>query len=312
MKFNIEEDSKKLLANPKWTQFLAGRKFTEEYKKEAILTSTPDAGTDAGAASTILSQVVEGLRGYQTLDWMYSQSVTTGNTVYFPVGKSGSAAALASTTFASIPLTTEFLPCALDQEVGVKTNWTRSFLEDASYDVLSVQNKEAGQGINMFLQKQAMNLIQAIPVANLAGGSLIAPITITTLKTLIKGTDVAGYGTADYVLCSPTAYWDILALEQISSALYLGPESLKTGVAPTTWGVTFAKCSALPTGSGAVAMHLVAVNSKNSVGIGWRRQLLVEPYELPATNDYGIVASVRCRPIILRSGSISIGTGSIS
>ena len=53
MKFNnIEEESKKLFANPKWTQLLAGRKFIEEYKKEAILKSTPDAGTDAGSSST--------------------------------------------------------------------------------------------------------------------------------------------------------------------------------------------------------------------------------------------------------------------
>lgn len=312
MKFEIKEAAEKLASNPKWANSLFGKRFIEEFKKEAILTSTPDAGTDAGASSTILEQVVEGLRGYQSLDWFNSQTSTTGNTLYFNVIKSGSAAALASTTFASLPAASEYLPCALDQEVGVKTNWTRSFLEDASYDVLAEQTRQAGQGINMFIQKQAMNLIQAIPVASLAKGILVAPITIALIKDLIKGSDVAGYGTSDYVLCSPAAYWDILSLEQISSALYLGPESLKTGVAPTTWGVTFVKCSALPTGSGAVAMHLVAVNSKNSVGLGWRRQLTVEPYELPATNDYGFVASIRARPIILRSGSISIGTGSIS
>lgn len=110
------------------------------------------------------------------------------------------------------------------------------------------------------------------------------------------------YGPADYFLCSPEIYWQLLNIIQLTNVLYEGStDPVKLGRIKLALGVTIVKCGMLPTGV------CIALNSEKAVALVTRRSLKIEPILFPVWNEYGFIGTVRYGIAVLYPGAIQIG-----
>jgi hypothetical protein len=192
----------------------------------------------------------------------------------------------------------------LNTEYGIQTTWTRSHLEDASWDVLAEQTQNAGYAIKKALIAACIAPIAAL-TTTLAGGGIVdltTSITWAEFLSLLARVDAEGTGPADYAVCSPAIYWQLLALDQFINSLYAGTdEVMRSGVAKTTLGVTVIRSSDME------ADAIFVLNSKKAVGLVTRRAIKVEPFEHPETNEYGFIASTRAKAGVLVPKAIAVG-----
>jgi hypothetical protein len=110
------------------------------------------------------------------------------------------------------------------------------------------------------------------------------------------------YGPADFFLCSPEIYWQLLNIIQLTNVLYEGStDPVKLGRIKLALGVTIIKCGMMPKGV------CIALNSEKAVGLVTRRTLKIEPILFPVWNEYGFLGSVRYGVTVLYPGAIQIG-----
>ena len=281
---------------------LKTQKYFMAWRKEAILNGNiSDETTDVEATLEFISEVTICIDKYHTLDF-YKKFKTDKATMKIPKGTRGTASAISGGAFTDSPMTTDDVDVALDKEYGIQVSWTRAHVEDAPWNAFAVQNREAGEALAIYLAKLGLDLIKAMPDANFASGAIIdlsSPITWAEFCSVLSAVDVATGKPADIVLCSPAIYWQLLALEQLTSALYNGGEDVMTsGVLHTTFGVTIVKMSDIESDA------LYALNSKQAIALCVRAEPAVEPYEHPETNIYGFILRTRCKVAILCNKSI--------
>lgn len=241
----------------KATESLYFQKFMIEMKKklletEGTLQGAVDTETDAtNALGVVYNQIIMGVEEHHPLT--YARNFNTDKMqLLVPVGTYGKAKQRAiGGTFAAGEKTQSPVTITLDTEYGVDMTWTKAHLEDAAWDVLAEQNQAAGYELQLLLATKLCAEIKGITAAASAGGAFVTQ-TATTAMTwaqfmnLLAAVDIGGTGPADYVLCTPARYWQLLALDQFVNSLYAGSdEVMRTGVAKTMMGVTVVRCHAL-------------------------------------------------------------------
>lgn len=289
------------LTNPAWRSSSFFRKAMFEAK---LLGNVSDDGsTDVTAMNEILNQILVGVEGYDNIDWV--KRYTTDKSLFsVPIGDIGVASTMSGGAFTDDNCDTSNIDFDLDEEWGIQTTWTRSHLEDASWDVLAEQTRNAGAAIKRKMIVACITPIAAL-TTTLAGGAiqdLATTITWAQFLSLLALVDAAGTGPADYAVCSPAIYWQLLALDQFINSLYAGTdEVMRSGVAKTMLGVTVVRDSNME------ADAIFVLNSKKAIGLVTRRDIRVEPFERPEENKYGFIASIRAKAGVLVPSAIAVG-----
>ena len=300
----VEAVAAGLAENAAWSNGAFFRKF----RKEAILGGNIDDETPAAAVTNeILNQILMGIDTYSSLDWV-KQYTTDKATFSVPIGTYGVAVEISAGAFGNSPKVTSNEDFELDKEYGVEVSWTRAYLEDATWDVLSEQNQGAGYAI-----KKALIALCVAPIAalttTLAGGGILdlsSAITWSEFTQLLERIDTEGTGPATDVICAPAIYWQLLRLDEFINSLYAGSdEVMRTGIAKTTLGVTVTRCYELE------ADAIYAVNQKKGIGLVTRRTPTVEPFQYPDENKYGFIVSTRAKAGVLVPEAIAVGETAI-
>jgi len=241
----------------KVTESLYFQRFMVEMKKklletEGVLQGAVDTETDAtNALGVVYNQIIMGIEEHHPLT--FARIFTTDKMqLLVPIGTYGKAKQRdIAGTFGAGEKTQSPVTVTLDTEYGVNMSWTKAHLEDAAWDVLSEQNQASGYELQLLLATKLCAEIKGITAAHSAGGAFVTIASTTAITwveflALLSKCDIAGTGPADYVLCTPTRYWQLLALDQFVNSLYAGTdEVMRTGVAKTMMGFTVIRCHAL-------------------------------------------------------------------
>jgi len=241
----------------KATEQLYFQRFIAEMKKklvetEGTLQGAVDTETDAtNALGVVYNQIIMGVEEHHPLD--YARIFNTDKMqLLVPIGTYGKAKQRnANGSFSAGEKTQSPVTITLDTEHGVDVSWTKAHLDDAAWDVLSEQNQGAGYAIQLLLSTKLCAEVKAITAAQSAGGAFVTMTATTSMLwaeflNLLAAVDIGGTGPADYVLCTPARYWQLLALDQFVNSLYAGSdEVMRTGIAKTMMGVTVVRCHAL-------------------------------------------------------------------
>lgn len=224
------------------------RKLETEGTLQGNVTSESDATNSLGL---VYNQIITGLEKHAPLD--FARVFTTDKAqLLIPVGTHGTAVVRASDgTFSSGVKTQSPVTVNLNEEYGLDTSWTKAHLDDATWDVMAEQNENAGYAIQVKLCERLVRELQTITLATAAGGAKVtianqSAITFAEFKSVIAAVDIAGTGPADYVVCSPKRYWQLMGLDQFVNTLYAGTDSaMRTGIAKSMLGVTVVRVTDL-------------------------------------------------------------------
>jgi hypothetical protein len=210
-----------------------------------------------------------------------------------------------------------------ESEKGGKISWTRSFLEDVTFDAQAEMAEGLGHAVAVYMMQEIIdelangtryiteglhnpsNTSQAITTKALyqaefpSGGiiSLPTPINWTAFLSVPAAVDQGTmqsdntwktYGPADFILVSTDIYWQLLNIIQLTNVLYEGStDPITSGRIKLSLGCTVVKQSLLPQGT------MIALNSEKAIALVSRRTLKIEPVLFPVWNEYGFIASVR-------------------
>lgn len=196
-------------------------------------------------------------------------------------------------------------------EVKADASWTEDFVEDASWPVLERQIAELGRVIRVDETERILALLVAIDAGDLASG-----VEITTNEgTSFVWADITSLWTAvktenfnpDVLAIHPREAEGLLNDDKFINALYYGPERTKrTGEFETTLNMTILVSSLVPAVD-ATHNYKFCLDSSVVVGMPVRRDLLTKPYEDPANQLYGVVASSRFGLGVLRPDAVARG-----
>ncbi len=302
------------------------RKILKEARSDVLQGDVTDETDATNALGEVYNQIIMGVEEHIPLD--FARIFTTNKSeIKVPVGTYGAADAITAGKHAHAPKTSACVTIPIDEEWGVDVSWTRAHLEDAAWDVLAEQNEGAGYAIQLALCDLLTGALEAVAAGSQASGAELAHNGIKTpadptlagmtwdqFCILASSLDLAGTGPCTHVLVRPYDYWALLRNEEFINSLYAGSdEVMRTGIAKTMFGITVLRVSGL-TGSnalGSTTNHAIAVNSKKSIALAYRRHITIEPYQLPQENSYGFVATVRAVSNVLVPAAVQVSVGSI-
>lgn len=283
-----------LLAKTKGNKFFeAVERSLRKTKGEAIF----DNG-DITAVGEVYAAVIEGLLPYLSRE--IAQTYFTEKTsLTFHYNKAYVTGDLSGNSETQPTEDKEPITVTPSRERGLSPAWNRSYLEDASWDVMAEEVKMAGEAI----EEDVMAFIIS---EYLAGAAAVGATAIYDFAGSVTWAKVcAAIGEAesnnahpDVAIVSPVTYADLLALDQFVSSLYAGSdEVMRTGIAKTTFGITFVRSSKMAAGnslaSGSGHQLGLLVEKAKAGALVIRADTSIEPYELPKTNEYGFTARIR-------------------
>ena len=295
------------LSNPWFKRFGEAKKETAE-----LHGAITDESGQTTATLEIGKQVVQGAEFLG--DTLFMRKFQTNNASFvIPRITCDSFQTISAGVFASSSSIVTGSTVLLNVEYGQLVSWSRAYIEDASYDVMAEQNICTGQAlknhqIQLGIDKLTGSNAAANPFYTGAAGAYVTyvtsgsplQITMADLNTLIYKAENRGYGKVDTILCGPSIYYQLLNLEELTSALYNGgSDVMGSGVLKTTFGIDIIKTDNLTTAwnSGASASisynWIIALNRQKCLGLVERRGLTIEPFSRPESNLYGYVASAR-------------------
>ncbi len=278
------------------------------------------AGSNMQVAATtqILNTVIRGYNRY--MSDVFVKKYTTESTI-FKVPKTEYQELAAAATDYNVPKTNKKIDYVTvdlttpESEKGAKVTWTRSAIEDATFDLQGELLEGLGQAIAIMILKDVLATVLAVTEANQPSGATIeissSGITWKEFLSVVGAVDTGvlqddntykTYGPADYTLVSPDIYWQLLDIIQMTNVLYEGStDPVKSGVIKLALGTTIVKLSQLPKGT------IVALNSEKAVAMVTRRALKLEPILKPEENRYGFVGTVRYGSAIIFEQAIQMG-----
>jgi hypothetical protein len=328
-----------LMKDNNWTNHPFVKKFTENYAKHLKETAEPEIGELRGqtvgdavtagvgmqvaATLEIFNAVVRGFTRY--MDDSFVKKYTT-ESVVFKVPKTEYQELVSGINAGEFPHTEKKIDYAVvdlsnpESEKGGKVTWTRSLLEDVTFDVQAEMAEGLGHAIAKKMMADIVVTLLATDPANMPYAGLY-PITedaITWKEFLgvIGAVDVGvaeadpdtgedsfkTYGPADYCLVSPDIYWQLLAVIQMTNVLYEGStDPVNQGKIKLALGTTILKESLLPPNT------VIALNSQKAIALVTRRTLKIEPVLFPVWNEYGFIGSVRYGTTNIFEQAIQIG-----
>ena len=197
-----------------------------------------------------------------------------------------------------------------DLNLQAKKEWTESFVEDASWDVLQWQVEGIGRALARLETEKVVKAYSDVSAGNLAGTIDIAADAMTwanvcDLLSLVQREDFD----PSVIALHPYLYQDLMKLDQFIHALYQEERAgihRKGVVHHTTLDVTFVCSSLLPhTAAGANATIGYAIDLDAAGVMLLRRDVITKPYEDPSRNMYGVMGTERIGVGILRTKAVA-------
>lgn len=200
---------------------------------------------------------------------------------------------------------TEFTDINVNIEIGAKKEWSESYIEDASWNVLAYQIENIGKALAKKETEYIIALYNAVTAAKLAGA---AEQTITNgaptwaqIVDIINTVAEADY-IPDVIALHATEFGYLFNHDQFINSLYLpaGKADMRNGVIfHSALNVKFVRSTLLTktlvVDLNAAGLHLV------------RRDIVTKSYEDPSRHMWGVSATMRYGGKILREGSVARG-----
>jgi len=194
-----------------------------------------------------------------------------------------------------------------DKELSSKKEWTQSFAEDASWDVLRWQLEAIGKAIARLETEKVIAAYKANEGGD-AGTVDIAAAAVTWANVC----DVVGLVEAQdfhptVFVMHPKLFQDLMKLDQFVSSLYKDRENMRKGVVyHTTLDINFLPSSLCNfTSAGANATYGYCIDTDAAGALLLRRDLQTKPYEDPGRNMYGVLGTERIGVGILRAKAVA-------
>jgi hypothetical protein len=289
------------------------------------------SGMQVAATLEIFNAVVRGFTRY--MDDSFVKKYTTESVVFkVPKVEYQELVAGIDPTSGQLPHTEKKIDYAVvdlsnpESERGGKVTWTRSLLEDVTFDVQAEMMEGLGHAIAKKMMADIIYYLLNTTVGNMPYGAkkLVTAGAITWHQFLgvlgavdigvQTGTDAdtgaatfKTYGPADFALVSPDVYWQLLEIIQMTNVLYEGStDPVNRGIIRLALGCTIVKQSLLPPNT------VIALNSEKAIALVSRRALKIEPVLFPVWNEYGFIGTVRYGITRIFEQAIQIGdpTGS--
>lgn len=323
---SVEEFTKSCVAmnHPFFTRYV------KNYEKHLQETTEPEMGAlrgqtvgDASGASSnmqvaatleIFNAVIRGYTRYME-DTFVKKYTTESTTFKIPLTEYKELAANISA--GELPHSEKKIDYAVvdlstpESEKGAKITWTRSLLEDVTFDIQAEMAEGLGFAIAKLMMQDIITKLDTCVATSMPAREVIDssnPIVWTEFLAVIGAVDTGilqtdktykTYGPADYCLVSPDLYWQLLNIIQLTNVLYEGStDPIRNGVIKLALGTTIVKESLLPAGV------MYAVNSQKAIAMVTRRVLKIEPVVFPSWNEYGFIGTVRYGTTLIFSGAI--------
>src|SRR4030042_4203737 len=143
----LQTNAAKLCSNP---DFINSKSFKEIKSKLSLETTgtlegTPGASPDVASTVALLTEVIVGARGLGGVaDWC-KEWTTDKSILYIPIITSGSAKSLVASTgtYGSVHPTLAYRYVNLTGSYGSTISWTKEFIQDATFDTMSVLSQNA-------------------------------------------------------------------------------------------------------------------------------------------------------------------------
>ena len=276
--------------------------MVQRVMKEAILSDA------AGALGKMHNVVVETAKPALIGREMMWVMPSTEAIVRFPKAKLGKAyrtAELAQTWITGEKYETTDVKANIEIKAGAE--YSKTFLEDATWPVLERQTAEVGRTIAELETERIYTLYTGIAASNLAGGA-----------------EISGAGTLNWA--GVVSFWNAIKKENFSAkVLVIHPEQAadlwqddkfihsfyfgeRVDLARGILGETYLGMKVLVS-TKATDGTVLAIDTDVATVMLLRRDILTEPFENPREDRYGIVASERIGLGVLRSKAVARGTG---
>jgi len=191
----------------------------------------------------------------------------------------------------------------VDKEIECAQEWTESYVEDASWNVLAYQIEGIGRAIARRESEFIIALYNAISAGNLAGGSEVTLATTpawSELLTLISRVEDEDFH-PNVIAVTPSIYEKLMNHDQFINALYMDPTGMAKGtILHTTLGITFVRSSLIS--------KTLCIDVNAAAVMLSRRDLTTKPYENPGENSYGVHGSERIGLGVLQTKAVSRGS----
>jgi hypothetical protein len=198
----------------------------------------------------------------------------------------------------------EFQSISVDKEIECAQEWTESYIEDASWNVLAYQTEGIGRAIARKETELINSLYTGITATDLAGG---AELTVTDgaptwaqITALITAVERENFH-PNVIAMNPHEYGGLMQLDQFISSLYKNNENMRKGsIKHTTLDITFVYSSLIT--------QTLCLDIDNAAVMLLRRDLTTKPYDNPGTNSHGVHGSERIGLGVLRTKAVARGT----
>ena len=278
--------------------------LVNQVMKEALLS---DAAAALGRMHDVVVEAAKPALIGREMIWVVP---TTEALVRFPRAKLGKAyrtAELAQTWFMQEKYDT--VDIKADIEIKAGAEYSKKFLEDASWPVLERQTAEVGRAVAELETERIYALYSGIAASDLAGGAVQTPATAGTLAwaDLVKLCKVIRNENfnAKVLVLHPEQVADLWLDEKFIHSFYFGKE---VDVSKGILGETYLGMKILVS-TKATDGTVFAIDTDVAAVMLLRRDILTEPFENPREDRYGVVASERIGLGVLKSKAVAKMTG---
>jgi len=231
--------------------------------------------------------------------------------VRFPKAKKAKAfeaSELASIWFTGEKIETQDVKA--DLEIRAGADWTRRFLEDATWNVLERESAELGRAVALLETERIVKLFTTIPSTDLAGGGEIqatqsGTLTYTDIVKARRAVKAERFK-PDCLLISANKEGDLWLDDKFIHNFYYGTQQDKQrGVLGT-----FLNLEVIVDNSGATPDNKAFVLDRSVAAVMLiRRDIMVQSFDDEKTDSHGVVASERIGLGVLRSKAVARITG---
>jgi len=233
---------------------------------------------------------------------------TTETLVRFPKAKLGKAHRTAE--LSQVWITQEKYDTAdikADVEIKAGAEYSKKFLEDASWSVMERQTAEVGRAVGELETERVLALYDGISASNLAGGGEYNGAGTLDWAGLVGFWNrvKAENFNAKVLVINPNQLADLWQQDQFVHSFYFGGMAdVRRGVLGETYlGMKIVVSTKVTDGT------VYCIDTEVAAVLLLRRDILTEPFENPKKDRYGIVASERIGLDILRSKAVARGSG---
>jgi HK97 family phage major capsid protein len=192
-------------------------------------------------------------------------------------------------------------------EITSKKEWTESFVEDASWDVLRWQIESIGKAIARYETEKVIAAYKANEGGDAGsvdvGANAVTWANICDVVGLVEAQDFH----PNVFVLHPKLFQDLMKLDQFVNSLYRPTESMRKGmVYHTTLDINFISSSLCTfTSGGANATYGYCIDTNAAGVLLVRRDLTTKPYEDPGRNMHGVIGTARIGVGILRPTAVA-------